>query len=175
MGAEPFNLRERTVPRGRLFTCGRPGRGAFGAKRRPVPRATILAWVAGLPAAPILHLVSLLGWKADADRYSEFSYYPFRSETERDRRPNIQEWLEANAGRRIVVHEFPTEDRLPLPAETIKAVAARIAALLADGQTVVVVDSAGVQRTGAVYEALRVSDAGGDPGPASRLERGGDR
>ena len=72
--AEPCNLKEWSAPIGRLFTCSRPGRATYGKKKRPIPSDTILLWINGLPAAPTLHLVSLLGWKKDG--YSEFSVLP---------------------------------------------------------------------------------------------------
>lgn len=150
--AEPCNLKEWSSPIGRLFTCSRPGRATYGTKKRPIPQDAIRSWINGLPAAPTLHLVSLLGWKKDG--YSEFSYYPFRSEKEANAKPTICQWMDAHAGRSIVVHEFPTEDRLPIAAENLEAATQAVESLVAAGAVVVVMDSAGSQRTGAVCDAL---------------------
>ena len=94
-----------TRQRGRLFTCGRPGRATFGRDKRPMDEATIDFWVKGLPPAELLHIVSLLGKKKSG--FSEFGYYPFRSEHESGSKPTFQEWFDERYGRRFVVHEFP--------------------------------------------------------------------
>jgi hypothetical protein len=69
---EPVRLREwepraAAPAHARLYTAGRPGRGTpgYGRVRRPVDNAIIDTWVAGLPAAEVLHIVSLLGKKTD--------------------------------------------------------------------------------------------------------------
>lgn len=77
--AEPINLREwkkrdsSRLERGRLFTCGRPGRATFERKKVSVPEHIIDLWVEGLPKATTLHIVSLLGKKKTG--FSEFGYY----------------------------------------------------------------------------------------------------
>ena len=75
---EPCNLREWTVTSGRLFTCGRPGRGTFSGSKKQIPECVIDLWVDGLPKVPQASIISLLGHKHPSG-LSEFSYYPFRS------------------------------------------------------------------------------------------------
>jgi hypothetical protein len=99
-----------------------------------------------------LHLVSLLGTKRGG--LSEFSYYPFRSETESDEKPDMGVWMKARYGDRFEVHEFPTVDRMGISAKQIDAISERIEDLLRAGEIVVVIDSAGAERTARVCEAL---------------------
>jgi hypothetical protein len=154
---EPVNLKEWIDARneaslGRLYTCGRPGRGTYGRKRLAVPESVIDEWIHGLPSANPLHIVSLLGQKAD--QLSEFSYYPFRSKFERGSKPTFQEWLDCRYSRHITVDEYPTIDCQGIPARVLKPARARIIELLADGRSVVVVDSAGKERTARVCKAV---------------------
>lgn len=157
---EPVNLREwrpRNGPSketGRLFTCGRPGRGTpgYGRTRKQVDLPTIDEWVAGLPDADPLHIVSLLGRKKDG--YSEFSYYPFYSMMETDKSPTFQEWLDSRYERTFVVHEFPTIDAQGVPRAVLNAVTMFITPLLRNDSTVVLIDSAGAERTARVCEAM---------------------
>jgi hypothetical protein len=71
--SEPRNLRRWTTTSGRLFTCGRPGRGTYGTNAVEIGEDTIDRWVTGLPEGDPLHIVSLLGRKQGG--MSEFSYY----------------------------------------------------------------------------------------------------
>lgn len=135
-------------PPARLFTCGRPGRASFGRSRNPVSEKVIHAWVGGLPGAPEVHIVSLLGRKKDG--YSEFAYYPFRSCRESGDKPDFQGWLRQRYGCRFVVHEFPTTDAQGVPADLLRAVVAKLHDLIRRGSTVVIVDSAGAERTSRV-------------------------
>lgn len=158
--AEPVNLRrwhrgdQQKREQGQLFTCGRPGRGAsgYGTARKPVDVSVIVEWVNGLPQAEVLHIVSLLGCKKDG--YSEFAYYPFRSALEAGSRPTFQEWLHSHFERRIVVHEFPTTDAQGIRRDVLASVTDRIRTLLRNHSTVVLIDSAGAERTKRVCEAL---------------------
>lgn len=74
---EPLNLKEWPAPLGQLYSCARPGRGTHGRKRASVDTAVLRRWLRNLPAVGELHMISLLGHKADG--MSEFVYYPFRS------------------------------------------------------------------------------------------------
>jgi len=96
--------------------------------------------------------VSLLGSKPDG--YSEFGYYPFRSEKELGTKPTFQEWLAQHYGSRLIVYEFPTVDLSPVPAGILKEATSRILSLLKKGSKVVVVDSAGSERTARVCEKI---------------------
>jgi hypothetical protein len=69
---EPLNLKEWPAPVGRLYSCARPGRGTNGRKRTSVETAVLRRWLRNLPAAGPLHIISLLGCKADG--MSEFVY-----------------------------------------------------------------------------------------------------
>jgi hypothetical protein len=99
-------------------------------------------------------IVSLLGRKRDGQ--SEFAFYPFDGgDDERNDggRYSFRGWL----GREyptVILCEFPTVDFEPVPPETIVAVEAEVSRLLAEGVTVVIVDSGGVQRTSSVARAL---------------------
>ena len=99
-----------------------------------------------------LQIVSLLGTKTDG--YSEFTYYPFRSERETVGKPTFQMWLAERYPGRFTVHEFPTVDAQGIQPDALEAVAACIVRLLADGGSVLLIDSAGAERTARVCEEL---------------------
>ena len=156
---EPCNLREWFTARGRLLTCGRPGRGYYAAGSLPyrgVPNDILREWVDGISVATAVHVVSLLGWKpkptAPGTRgESEFKYYPFRSRDESGTKPTLQDWLNDAKPGVFVVHEFPTLDYQPtIPPTTLDAITACVDRLLDEGQTVVLMDSAGAVRTESV-------------------------
>jgi hypothetical protein len=96
--------------------------------------------------------VSLLGKKTNG--YSEFGYYPFRSSKEVGDKPTFQQWLDERYDRRLVVHEFPTVDAQGIPPDVLKAVTRCVLDLIAKGRTVVIVDSAGAERTARVCAAI---------------------
>lgn len=154
---EPMNLSEwrpfaASQQTGRLFTCGRPGRATFGRAKTRVDDGTIDQWVAGLPRVGILHIISLLGRKTTG--FSEFGFYPFRSAKESGTNPTFQEWLDERYGRRFVVHEFPTVDGQGMPPDDLRAVTYRVLGLIENRSAVVIVDSAGAERTARVCEAI---------------------
>ncbi len=154
---EPCNLRRcepcGPTPVGALFTCGRPGRSV--GRTVTVSDEIADCWVAGLPNANTLHLVSLLGTKNDGS--SEYRFYSFRGSHECSRKPTFQAWLDRRHGAgRFQVHEYPTEDAGPrsLSEDDIKSIRGIVMPLLAAGETVVVFDSFGSQRTGQVCSEL---------------------
>lgn len=154
---EPINLCEWQLPTtigrgGRLFTCGRPGRGTFGRAKRLIDEDTIDRWVKGLPTGEPLYIVSLLGKKKDA--FSEFGYYPFRSSKEKGNKPTFEQWLDNRYDRCFVLHEFPTVDAQGIPADVLQDITKCVSELIEKGRTVVIVDSAGAERTSRVCEAL---------------------
>ncbi len=152
---EPCNLKEWNVQQGRLLTCGRPGRGHYAAGMFPskgVPGDILAEWAAGVSVAGVVHIVSLLGQKKSGR--SEFQYYPFRSCEESNNKPTFQAWLDRESAGILVVHEFPTIDYRTIRPDRIAAIKTCIKALLAAGQTVVLMDSAGAVRTTQVREAL---------------------
>ena len=106
-------------------------------------------WTASCPNA-----ASRVAARLEERRIFGVLYYPFRSEKEANAKPTMWQWMDAHAGRSIIVHEFPTEDRLPIAAEQLEAVTEAVKSLVAAGAVVVVMDSAGSQRTGAVCDAL---------------------
>jgi hypothetical protein len=141
-----------------LFTCARPGR-TLGRKKKTIDDAAVIDWLNGLPAAETLTaIVSLLGRKPEPNGQSEFSYYSFRSRHEdRPGSPTFQEWLDrATAPGRYVVIEHPTTDTRPIPLNLMNEITASILENLGAMRTVVVVDSGGVSRTGAVIRQLGV-------------------
>lgn len=149
---EPANLTEWSTTRGRLFTCGRPGRATFGRERRAIGDDTIEHWVGGLPICEVLHIVSLLGQKTTG--FSEFGYYPFRSSHETGTKPTWQDWLNQKYRGRFVLHEFPTVDGRGIPRDALKTIASHVRHLIESGYCVVIVDSAGAERTARVCEAV---------------------
>jgi len=154
---EPRKLCEWDVPpaiskNGRLWTCGRPGRGVYGTEWKKIGDETVHMWVEGLPKAKVLHIVSLLGKKPDGR--SEFWYYSFRSERERGVKPTFQQWLDDNVDGCFCVHEFPTTDRQGIPERLKDEVVDCITTLLQQDCTVVIVDSAGAERTARICEDL---------------------
>jgi hypothetical protein len=152
---EPFRLRRWRVTSGRLFTCGRPGRSNWKDSAR-VPENIIHKWVRNLPAETQV-IVSLLGKKPNGT--SEYSFYPFSGgfDDPTTGKPAFAEWLQTNfPERHMSVREHPTEDFAPVPKEVLAAVAADISYALSDGGTVVLVDSGGQSRTGAVCKYMRL-------------------
>jgi hypothetical protein len=157
MATEPMNLCEwraaTAMPRmGRLFTCGRPGRATLGRNKTRVAEDVIDLWVKGLPKTEVLQIVSLLGKKTTG--LSEFGYYPFRSSKESGIQPTFQEWLDERYGHRFIVHEFPTTDARGIPPHVLIAVTQHILSLIEKGSLVLLVDSAGAERTARVCEEI---------------------
>lgn len=108
------------------------------------------SWIDGLPPAETLHLVSLLGTKEDET--PEYSFYSFRGVGDQpDGRPTFQEWLDDRYGAdRFVIHDYPTLDAgdWSIPQDVIDSLITLILPLLSRGETVVLFDSGGAQRTG---------------------------
>jgi hypothetical protein len=160
VSTEPINLREwkslnSSKQTGHLFTCGRPGRATFGTKKVAVGEDIIDLWASGLPKADVVHIVSLLGRKRPrpgrkTPGFSEFIYYPFRSSKESGSRPTFAEWLNNRYHERFVVHEFPTVDARGIPGDLLDGVTRRLLSLLEVGHTIIVLDSAGAERTNRV-------------------------
>jgi hypothetical protein len=137
-----------------FYTCARPGRSL--SKTEPVSDQIVHKWVKGLPG-PNTTIISLLGRKPDG--MSEFSFYTFHSQVdtagETLNGESFQEWLDHHYNdRRITVVEHPTTDYRGVPQSSLSAIAEDVNRLLADGHTVVLVDSGGQQRTGKVCEYL---------------------
>ncbi len=159
---KPYNLRRWKLDTStgivHYFTCGRPGREK-GPKALRVCDELVHNWVLGLQeyCGPNLAIISLLGRKRDGS--SEFSFYSFYggSDTtaERKGRPSLQEWLETHhKALGISVYEFPTTDRSSVPVELRDSVVAQVKELFLDSRHVVVVDSAGAERTGRIHDHL---------------------
>jgi hypothetical protein len=139
-----------------LFTCARPGR-TLGRKKKTIDDAAVLEWLNGLPPArTVTAIVSLLGRKPEPDGQSEFSYYSFRSlHEDRPGSPTFQEWLDrVTIPGKYVIIEHPTTDTLAIPLDLMNEITASILENLKATRTVVVVDSGGVSRTGAVIRHL---------------------
>lgn len=156
MPREPYRLREWSVSVGRLFSCGRPGRSEWRDALH-VPDEVLRAWVQNLPEGKLV-IVSLLGKKPNGK--SEYAAYPFRGECDPpdEGKPTFQKWLVTHfSDREITVREHPTVDYAPIPCETLREATAEIRAFLQKGATVVVMDSGGVSRSGAVCGAVESS------------------
>jgi len=156
---EPINLTEWIAAEsthreeGRLFSCGRPGRAKYLRAHVQVDECTIDLWADGLLSlAEKLHIVCLLGSKPTG--MSEFVYYPFRSSRESDTRPTFQEWLDMQYGQRFIIHEYPTTDARPIPPKIRETAASHVLKLIREGNTVIVVDSAGAERTARICESI---------------------
>jgi hypothetical protein len=167
---EPFRPKFWKVSAGRLMTCGRPGRAEYKGAAL-VPDAVIHEWVLALPG-PNTVIVSLLGkkpWGA-----SEFQAYPFSGgfepASDGGRRPSFQAWLDAHhPALGIEVREHPTIDFRPIALNQREQIANEILELLAAGKSVVLVDSGGQERTGAVCRHLKLSrDESGPTYPARK-------
>lgn len=169
---EPCSLKrcepEGMSVEGRLFTCARPGRSL--GSRAAVPDEIAESWVDSLPRANTVHLVSLLGRKEDGR--SEYSFYTFRGGCEHPAdRPTFQEWLDSRYGAgHFVVHDYPTVDAgsCSLSDGDIESLKSIVVPLLTLGETVVLFDSGGAQRTGqfcraAGFRRLPVRSRTGDP------------
>jgi hypothetical protein len=124
----------------------------FGREKRPVGEDVIDLWVQGLPKVKLLHIVSLLGQKTTG--YSEFGYYPFRSSKDTGTKPTFQDWLDKRYGRRFVIYEYPTTDGRGIPQDVLKAATVRALTLIENGYIVLILDSAGAERTARVCEAM---------------------
>ncbi|MDR4493705.1 MAG: hypothetical protein R3B74_04635 [Nitrospirales bacterium] len=110
------------------------------------------SWEQGLPQADVLHIVSLLGQKTNG--LSEFSYYPFRSAKENGAKPVFEEWLNERYSRLFVVYEFPTIDCQGIPPDVLSAAGRQVVKCLEGGETTIVIDSAGAERTTRVCVAI---------------------
>lgn len=154
---EPYRLREWRVATGRLLTCGRPGRSKWKDAAQ-VPTKAIDDWVRNLPEGELV-LVSLLGKKPDGT--SEFSFYPFRGGFDQTdaNMPTFEAWLKDHYPERtIVVREHPTIDFRPIPRETLEHAGADTRDLLQMAKTVILIDSGGQTRTGAVCRFLGLQE-----------------
>ena len=100
----------------------------------------------------VLVLALLIGKKTTG--FSEFGYYPFRSSTEAGPKPTFQEWFNKCYGSRFVVHGYPTVDGRGIPREVRTRVACHALELIKNGNTVLVLDSAGAERTARICEAM---------------------
>jgi hypothetical protein len=114
-------------------------------------------WVRGLPG-PNTVIVSLLGRKPDGT--SEYSFYPFKGGFDHaDKGGSFQHWLSAHyPDLSIEVIEHPTVDFAPIDAQTMAAVAADIRSMLDRNRTIILIDSGGQTRTGAVCGYLGLSE-----------------
>ena len=173
---EPYRLRRWRItisPDNAAFfyTCARPGRskGPFGQ----IADDLVSTWVLGLPG-PDTAVVSLLGRKRGPKGPSEFSFYSFYGEddspSERGNRPSFQEWLDQQHSHlSVLIREHPTYDFCSIDPEKLAAIAAEIVDLIIAGRTVVVVDSGGQTRTGAVCRDMKaVEDSRSTPNAERR-------
>jgi hypothetical protein len=144
--AEPWRLKRWRLPSLQgthaFYTCARPGRSL--GKQADVPDAVVLEWARGLPGDADVIVVSLLGQKPNGTK--EYSFYSFFAHGQ-----TLQDWLsDQNIERTIHIVEHPTTDSKPIPRQVQLSVADDILRFLSGGRTVVLMDSGGVQRTGAV-------------------------
>ena len=166
---EPCNLRKckiasTTSEPQYFYTCGRPGRSKGKDKR--VCDKLASEWVLGIQRmlkTDNIMIVSLLGRKCTKTGKSEFWPYSFYGlgDCAKERKGKIpfQEWLNEQHGTmEIIVREYPTidhNDSEPIPLADIEH---DIREGIAEGRTVVVMDSAGVSRTGKVRKHMKTED-----------------
>ena len=172
---EPHKLRRwrldlRPDGYGRFYTCARPGRSM--SKTAAVSDEVVSLWVSELVRQlqrTGVVIVSLLGHKPGPSNRSEFSFYSFcggdDTPTERKTQPTLQQWLDLyHKDLQIRVVEHPTIDCPEIPLDVLTEIAANVLNLIAEGKTVVVMDSGGEQRTGKVRRYMgAVEDFGHCP------------
>jgi hypothetical protein len=147
--AEPFRLKAWRLPglsSGLFYTCARPGRSR-GSKTK-VPDRLVLDWARGLPGGAETFIISLLGKKPSGT--SEYSFY-----SSFDGPKSFQEWLNVSVpNRKFRVISHPTTDLNEIDPAVLAAVAAVVRPLVSEGKTVVIMDSGGWTRTGAIAACL---------------------
>lgn len=157
---EPYKLRRwrrgGSPDKVRFYTCARPGR-SHGSDKAVADRV-VKSWLAMLPGPPTA-IVSLLGRKPDGT--SEFCFYTFRGQHDNDVRaggkPLFADWLAKHCpGSDIVVSEHPTTDFEKIEHHALEHISAQIERLLAQGRTVVLIDSGGETRARAVAKHLHM-------------------
>ena len=178
---EPHNLkrwRVVTSPKiiAHFFTCARPGRSK--GPKGSVSDDLVSTWVRGLPG-PKTVVISLLGRKSGPKKRSEFSFYSFcggfDTPSERGNQPTFQEWLDdRHEALQILLREHPTIDCPKVPYERLDAIAREVCDLIREGHSVVVVDSGGVQRTGAVSRHMNATEVALVAPTPSKLDRSED-
>ena len=129
-----------------LYSCARPGRskGPDGV----VADSIVLDWLEGLPKGEKTTIISLLGTKPDGK--SEYSFYSFDEDT-------FEEWI-AKKGFTIGVVRHPTKDFSRIPNETLESNKTSVINYLKEGHTVILVDSGGITRSGAVFRYIGFSE-----------------
>ena len=65
----------------------------------------------------------------------------------------VEDWLDSRYGRRFVIVEFPTVDGRGVPRDVLEGAANQVLNWLEAERTVIVIDSAGAERTARVCEA----------------------
>ena len=153
--SKPYILRRWRLDDNHFYTCARPGRtGDPKTKAVGVPDDIVHRWVLGLPG-PQTVIVSLLGCKPNGQ--SEFGFYSFHGRDEHtdqsSRSVSFSEWLRRSQPG-VELREHPTLDFNPVPAEQQHEIAQDVLRLIADGRTVVIVDSGGQQRSVSVCAFL---------------------
>ena len=164
MPSKPFKLRRwqlRNDDRPIYFyTCARPGRSSDPTSRHAhVPDSVVSRWILSLPG-PKTVIISLLGAKPDG--MSEYNFYSFSGGTDSstDKQRSFEVWLrDQHPEQAIELVERPTIDFQAVPQETILKVLKDIKRLASQGNTVVLVDSGGETRTGAVCRRIGATEA----------------
>lgn len=164
MPSKPFKLRHwHFTQDGQsvyFYTSARPGRSSESASRHAhIPDEVVGRWVLSLPG-PRTAIISLLGAKPDGT--SEYSFYTFSGGSDRStgKQRTFRAWLrDHHPEQAIELVERPTIDFQPVPKETIARVLKDIKQLVAQGKTVILVDSGGETRTGAVCRSIGATEA----------------
>lgn len=143
-----------------FFTCARPGRISDPNSRfANVPDEVVKAWAQWIADLAPVTVVSMLGVK-DGGK-SEFSFYTFWGGTDDPsivgKKRSFADVLTA-VDPQIELLERPTTDGRTLQPEQFDDICGLIQAAVAPDHPVVLVDSGGQERTGAVAEAIAVED-----------------
>ena len=135
-----------------VYTCGRPGR-SLGSKGA-VSDSTVKLWLRGLqtklPQQRPLAILSLLGTKPDGT--DEHSFYSFRTSD------GFVEWLGQNAPFDVTLEHFATVDFQSVPRSLADSVGLAFEREQQAGRSVLILDSGGEQRTGAVCRMIGLTE-----------------
>lgn len=142
-----------------FFTCARPGRTSAPASRyADVSDDVVEAWSLRIAGYAPITVLSMLGSKDNGK--SEFSFYTFWGDddpTAVGKRLSFGDVL-AVVEPQITLVERPTTDGLTLPQDNVDDLCALVKEMVATDRPVVLMDSGGEQRTGAIADAVGVED-----------------
>jgi hypothetical protein len=154
--SEPYRLFEWRLPspnQTSFYTCARPGRSI--GKNQLVSNDLVFKWAKGLPNKNTITIISLLGTKTSGK--SEFSFYWAFHDAN-----SMAQWLNGQVhDRHFQIISYPTVDGTTMNQDIVDAAAQAVLEHTSNKTTVILMDSGGMQRTGAVAAhlgAVKLSD-----------------